>query len=265
MGQANWNARRLWPALSIGALLILSIAAATGSGLEAASARGHGVQKQSVTVLPPLTSPPHVYSINPGGPAIFPGAPAMPTCLDEGCTPPPPISLSKSLPTSIFPWSNPTPAAPRPTPVRTTACKSSLSAGSLPDLNPDPRDGLAGALVPISPTAPISVTICRYAGLDQQVKSGDIERSRVLVGQQLANLVGDVDNPGWQTVSFVGPISCPISTGAVDSMRFVYSSGPDVTVSIAVNGCEFLSNGRRTVWGGPVAQTLAEYVGSDTF
>jgi hypothetical protein len=109
------------------------------------------------------------------------------------------------------------------------------------------------------------VTICRYAGLNQQVPVGHLERFRVLVGSQLAGLVAYVDHPGWQTVPLNGVFSCPMSTGAVDIMRFGYSSGPDVTLSADVNGCPFVSNAQKTVWGGAIGQRLAEYVGSDTF
>jgi hypothetical protein len=245
MEQVNGNARRLWPSVSIGLLAILTIAAAAGSGLEYAGSK-------TGAPLPQVSKPRSALR----GPVIDPGGPCKCSLgrspvLPPAGTPPPPRS---SVP-------------PTPPRTRSPGCESSLSAAapSLSRLNPDPRNGLADALVPTSPSAPLSVTICRYAGLNQQVPAGDLERSRVLGGSQLAGLVAYVDDPGWETVSINEAFSCPMSIGSVDVMRFVYSSGPGVTLSVDINGCPFVSNGQKTVWGGAIGQRLAEYVGTDSF
>lgn len=146
------------------------------------------------------------------------------------------------------------------------ACDLSWSTGtSHTPLNPSPRAGLAQVLVPTSPSAPVYVTICRYAGLNQTVKPGTLERSRVLMGPQLASLVAYLDEPNWGRVPAGGSVNCPMSIGSLDILQFVYTSAPDVTLSVDVGGCSFVSNGQRTVWGGSIAQRLAEYVGSDSF
>jgi hypothetical protein len=199
MGQTNRNIRWLWPLVSIAALVALTIAAATGSGLETASSRS-----LLPPPYPPVTSQPH----------------------------------------------------------QSSGCNGTAPSGSS---NLDHRDGLDKVLVPTSPTAPVYVTICRYAGMDQQVPPGELERSRVLNGQELSDLVEYIDNPDLQTVSLDSPISCPMATGGSDTLQFVYSSGPDVTLSIPTSGCQFVSNGERTVWPGSIGQKLAEYVGSNTF
>ena len=38
--------------------------------------------------------------------------------------------------------------------------------------------------------------------------------------------------------------NCPMSIGSLDILQFVYASGPDVTLSVDVGGCSFVSNGQ---------------------
>ena len=125
----------------------------------------------------------------------------------------------------------------------------------------EPRPGLSKTLVPEGPTF---LTICRYAGLDQKVKAGTLERSRVVTGAELAAFVKYVDEPTWQTVNPHTTYMCPMSIGLVDLLEFVYPSGSPVVVSVDLDGCPFVSNGYRTVWGGSLGARISSFVGSDT-
>ena len=140
-----------------------------------------------------------------------------------------------------------------------------VSGTSQTPLNPNPRPGLAEVLVPASPVSPVYVTICRYAGLNQNVKEGDLERSQVLMGAQLSGLVTYLDNPSWQKVPANGVFACPMSIGSIDILQFAYSGGPNVTVSVDIDGCPFVSNGQRVVSSAGIGQRLADYVGSDSY
>lgn len=124
-----------------------------------------------------------------------------------------------------------------------------------------PRPGLSKTLVPGGPT---SLTVCRYSGLNQKVKPGTLERSRVVTGAALEAFVKYVDEPTWQTVNPHTTYMCPMSTGLVDLLQFVYPSGSPVLVSLEVDGCSFASNGYRTVWGGSIGARITAWVGRDS-
>ncbi|MGA2036038.1 MAG: hypothetical protein ABSH04_00395 [Acidimicrobiales bacterium] len=130
-------------------------------------------------------------------------------------------------------------------------------------LNPPPaRPDLASSVVPPGPTF---LTVCRYAGLNQEVEAGTLEQSHVVTGAELAAFVTYVDEPTWQVVlpGTAQEYSCPASEGLVDLLRFVYASGPGVTVSVDLDGCTFVSNGSRTVQSGSIGMRLTPWVGID--
>jgi hypothetical protein len=107
------------------------------------------------------------------------------------------------------------------------------------------------------------MTVCRYAGLNQKATPGVLERSHVVAGRALARFVDFADRH-WQVIPPNSVYFCPASQGSVDILRFVYSTGPQVAVSIDITGCEFASNGSETVWGSAVGRQLTQWVGVDT-
>ena len=153
-----------------------------------------------------------------------------------------------------------TSATTPPAPVVHPASCQPQWAGSAAPLNPRARPGLSTELVP---TAPEVMTICRYAGLNQKVAFGALEASRTIGGKALTEFVGYLDSPGWHVVR-KGAIFCPFSQGSTDLLEFVYPSGPPVTVSVAISGCSFVSNGVRTVTGAAIGARLARWVGADS-
>jgi len=96
------------------------------------------------------------------------------------------------------------------------------------------------------------------------VKAGTFERYRVVGGSDLAAFVKYIDGPTFVTVNPNAPYFCPMSTGQVDLLRFVYPSGSPVDVQVDVGGCPFVSNGYRTVWGGLIANRVVAWVGRDS-
>jgi hypothetical protein len=182
---------------------------------------------------------------------------------------PKPGSTHKSTSTST---STSTPPATTPT--------SSLRPGTCPQrwgydtrltsLNRSaPRPGLSKTLVPDgsgsgSGSGPEYLTICRYAGLNQKVNVGALERHLVVAGSDLTTFVEYIDGPGFETVNPDTPYMCPMSTGQVDVLEFVYRSGSPVDVQVDVDGCPFVSNGYRTVWGGLIANRVTAWVGKDS-
>lgn len=113
------------------------------------------------------------------------------------------------------------------------------------------------------PTGPVDMTVCRYAGLNQKVKFGRLEASRVVNGAALATFVGYVDMTSWQTVKPGVTDFCPMSQGSEDLLEFVYRSGPSVVVSVAIGGCPFVSNGAMTISGGAIGARVGAWVGAD--
>jgi hypothetical protein len=114
------------------------------------------------------------------------------------------------------------------------------------------------------PSGPSYLTICRYAGFNQKVKAGTLERSRVVTGSALAAFVKYLDKPTWQRIEPGKTFFCPMSIGLIDLLQFVYPSGSQVVLSVDVDGCEFVSNGSLTVWGGSIVPRVTAWVGRDS-
>ncbi len=128
-------------------------------------------------------------------------------------------------------------------------------------VDPSPaRPGLADALVPLGPS---SLSVCRYAGLNQPDAEGTLERSHVVTGPALTQFVAYLDMPTWQVIPSGAIYNCPLSQGRVDLLRFDYPSGSGVTVTVDTDGCRFASNGERTVPGDAIGARLARWVGTD--
>ena len=141
------------------------------------------------------------------------------------------------------------------------ACPRRWGSPANAPLNPAPaRAGLADILVPPGPTV---LSVCRYAGLNQSVAAGTLERSAVVTGPPLDSLVAYVDGPTWPVVPAGTAYGCPLSEGRTDLLVFAYPTGPDVSVSVDIGGCSFASNGERTVRGSPIGDRLAPLVGTD--
>jgi hypothetical protein len=113
------------------------------------------------------------------------------------------------------------------------------------------------------PAGPTVLTVCRYAGLNQSVPAGTLERSTVVTGAPLAALVAYIDQPSWSVIPQGTAYGCPMSEGQVDLLRFAYSAGPGVSVTVDIGGCSFASNGARTVQGSSIGGRLTSLVGTD--
>jgi hypothetical protein len=105
------------------------------------------------------------------------------------------------------------------------------------------------------------MTVCRYAGLNQKAKAGSLEASRVVTGAELAGFVGFSDR---QEIVSGGMTSCPMAEGSVDLLEIAYATGPQVNVSVSIDGCSSASNGLRTVDGWGIGGRLAAWVGADS-
>jgi len=141
------------------------------------------------------------------------------------------------------------------------ACARKWPVGSpQSSLNPVARPGLSNALVPAGSS---SMTVCRYAGLNQKVEEGTLERSLVVTGRSLSAFVTYADLKTWQVMRPGSVFSCPMSEGLVDVLLFVYPSGSPVTVTVDIGGCPLASNGTHTVWAGPIGSRLTQWVGQD--
>ena len=109
--------------------------------------------------------------------------------------------------------------------------------------------------------------MCRYAGLNQPVKAGTLAQSHVVTGPDLAQFVAYLDMPTWQVIPAGAVYNCPSSAGRIDLLRFDYLAGPQVTVTVDLDGCGFVSNGARTIGGGGsggIGLRLTGWVGSDS-
>jgi hypothetical protein len=98
--------------------------------------------------------------------------------------------------------------------------------------------------------------------LNGQAAAGSLVRSKVVWGSALDDLVVLFNSPQWQVVTGPPTYNCPSDDGENDVVRFIYSSGPSVDVTIDLGGCTFASNGVRTVAGYELGQRLASLVGS---
>lgn len=150
-------------------------------------------------------------------------------------------------------------------PATTTAvvpCPQRWDPSAPTPIDPSPaRHGLADILVPPGPS---SLSVCRYAGLNQPVEAGTVEKSHVVIGPALAQFVAYLDMPTWPVIPSGAIYNCPLSQGRVDLLQFDYPSGPGVTVTVDTDGCRFASNGVRTVAGDEIGARLARWVGIDS-
>jgi hypothetical protein len=142
--------------------------------------------------------------------------------------------------------------------VKPAQCPSHASSGGASGIVP--VSGLGNMSVPFVPPGPRWATVCRYAGLNWRVPAGTLERSRVVSGPALAQLVSLADH--------AVPVArrsynCPMSQGLFDLLFFVYPDGKTVTVTVALDGCVFAHNADRTVWAGSIAALLKSWVGQD--
>jgi hypothetical protein len=195
--------RRLWPPLTVGALGLLVVLAAAGSGLSNVRA--------DASPSPSSPNPPGISKVSSG--------------------------------------------------LRPATCDASLSLDAPGTaLGSVARTRLSSVLVP---KGPAYMTVCRYAGLNQRIRAGILERSRVVTGRALARFVDFVDQR-WEVIARNSIYSCPDDQGSVDILRFVYPTGPQVALSVDISGCTFASNGIETVWGSAIGQRLTQWVGVDS-
>jgi hypothetical protein len=107
------------------------------------------------------------------------------------------------------------------------------------------------------PPKPISMTVCRYGGVE-----GTLRRSSIVTGSRLSAFVVYVNLPTWQVIPHGQALNCPeYRADVVDYLQFRYASGPHLVVSVDVGGCPLTSNGSRTIWGAAIGQRLATWGG----
>jgi hypothetical protein len=124
------------------------------------------------------------------------------------------------------------------------------------------RPGLAHALVA---TGAAAAVVCRYGGLASPSGGGGTPAARAAVpATDVPALVAELNSPDWRPIDPNAAYSCPSSNGSQDLVRFAYRSGPGVQVTVATSGCQFASNGVRTVDGEGIAQYLTRWVGQPT-
>ncbi len=125
------------------------------------------------------------------------------------------------------------------------------------------RPGLAHALVPPGAAAAV---VCRYGGLSSSPSGvgGTPVAQATLPGPDVPALVAELDSPAWRPIDPDAAYSCPISDGGQDVVRFAFPSGPGVQVTVATSGCQFATNGVRTVDGEGIVQYLTRWIGEST-
>ncbi len=99
-----------------------------------------------------------------------------------------------------------------------------------------PRPGLDKALVP---GRPAGGRACRYYGLNDK-NPLHLATSALLTPAQAATLAEGI-NVGSIAPGKEG--TCPADEGSVDTLTFVYHTGPGVGITIRLTGCQFVSNG----------------------
>lgn len=90
------------------------------------------------------------------------------------------------------------------------------------------------------PGRPAGGRACRYYGLNDK-KPLHLATSALLTAAQAATLaaainVGHLIPPGTEG-------TCPADEGSVDTLTFVYHTGPDVGITLRLTGCQFVTNG----------------------
>jgi hypothetical protein len=175
-------------------------------------------------------------------------------CLLAACGSAGPSTGSGRHPTTTMPKVSVLTGSEHVKPATCPAHWRPLSTGVVPVSSAQARSVLV-------PPGPRWVTVCRYAGLNQRVPSGTLERSRVVTGTDLAQLVAVADKA--ETVP-QGSYNCPFSQGLVDVLYFVYPTGRTVTVTVDVDGCVWAGNGQHTVWAGGITPLLKQWVGQDS-
>lgn len=155
-----------------------------------------------------------------------------------------------TAPATVSPTTTGTPSTTvSPTPLRCPA----EPPRSVP---PHQIAGTASASVPGRPNALLA---CRYHGFNQPQPVGALAKSASVPPEPIAaalNLAPRIQN--------AAVYHCPIDFGETILLLFAYSNGSRLTVSLALGGCRFASNGDRTVATPPaVIASLEATLGHD--
>jgi hypothetical protein len=106
------------------------------------------------------------------------------------------------------------------------------------------------------PGHPVSLLACRYHGLNQPQTAGTLATSAVFPPSTIAAELND--EPTVDPNVF----ACPIDFGETVLLIFGYANGPPILVDINTAGCQFASNGDRTIRT-PIIGQLEDVLGHD--
>ena len=154
-------------------------------------------------------------------------------------------------------------STPTTGPVKAAVAEPTCPAG--PPASPERpvRPGLVHALVP---TGAAGAVVCRYGGVSSSPTGigGAPVAQATVPGPDVPALVAELNSSTWRPIDPKAAYSCPASDGSQDVVRFAYPSGSGVQVDVATSGCQFASNGVRTVDGEGIARYLTRWVGQPT-
>jgi hypothetical protein len=128
-----------------------------------------------------------------------------------------------------------------------------------------PASGRSGASASMAPSGAQQLLICRYSGFAEpgtNIGAFDLITSRQISdAAAVANLASELDAI---PASGPYPIACPADFGGTLVAYFGYSTAPDNPVSVALSGCQSISNGTLTRLGldAPVVSQLSALVPS---
>jgi hypothetical protein len=98
---------------------------------------------------------------------------------------------------------------------------------------------------------------CRYYGLNLPQPVGTLARSAHMPPAPVAALLN-----GQKSVD-PNVFACPADSGGVILLNFGYAGGSHLLMHIDPSGCQFATNGDRTVRGAGVVQQLEPVLGHD--
>jgi hypothetical protein len=118
---------------------------------------------------------------------------------------------------------------------------------------------IAGTVAASVPGHPNALLACRYHGFNQPQPVSSLAKSARVPPEPIAaalNLAPRIQN--------AAVYHCPIDFGETILLLFEYPNGSRLTVSLALGGCRFASNGDRTVSAPPaVVASLEAALGHD--
>ena len=121
-----------------------------------------------------------------------------------------------------------------------------------------PRHQRPGTAAQVVPGRPVALLACRYYGLNLPQPMGTLARSAHMAPAPVAaalNRQPSVDPDAY---------FCPRDSGATILLDFAYADDSHLLVRVSVQGCQFATNGDRTVRAAGVVGPLQELLGHDS-